>query len=58
MRNQRGIRPEVIKQRPLVTPPEAGLNPVPVAADSKKAEVPEAGALDTKREWCRLYQNR
>jgi hypothetical protein len=32
---------------------------MPVAAERiRKAEAPEAGALDTRRAWCRLRRNR
>jgi hypothetical protein len=45
--------------RPPVKAPEAGLKPMPVAAVRKiKAEALEAGALDTRRAWRRLRQNR
>ena len=37
------------RQRPLAKAVEAGLKPMPVAAEmKKKAEAPEAGALDNK----------
>ena len=43
----------------MVTDPEAGLNPMPVATDRKKrAEALEAGALDTKGARCRLHRYR
>ena len=50
------IHHEVISLRPLVKAPEAGLKPMPVAAERKqKAEALEAGALDTRRARCRLH---
>ena len=38
----------MIRQRPPETAPEAGLKPMPVAAEKRKAEVLEAEALDSK----------
>ena len=56
---QMGIHPEAIRLRPLVTAPEAGLNPMPVATERKqKAVALEAGALNKIRAGCRLHQNR